>query len=130
MLSLKNVIGIFIYVNIAGWLLMLALYLLSSAGLAPIHVADSGATDFYLRGLLLNLFILSVFFYYNSRIEKLKDINFIELLTSLFITGLVTNTLALVIYGAMALSTNYLEAHHQERWLNLLYHVNLRLAVY
>ena len=129
MLSLKNVIGIFIYVNIAGWLLMLALYLLSSAGLAPIHVADSGATDFYLRGLLLNLFILSVFFYYNSRIEKLKDINFIELLTSLFITGLVTNTLALVIYGAMALSTNYLEAHHQERWLNLLYHVNIGLLI-
>ena len=129
MLSLKNVIGIFIYVNIAGWLLMLALYLLSSAGLTEIHLADSGATDFYLRGLLLNLFILSVFFYYNSRIEKLKDTTFIELLTSLFITGLVTNTLALVIYGAMALSTNYLEAHHQERWLNLLYHINIGLLI-
>ncbi|HAS45305.1 MAG TPA: hypothetical protein DCS93_32780 [Microscillaceae bacterium] len=129
MLSLKNVIGIFIYVNIAGWLLMLALYLLSSAGLTEIHLADSGATDFYLRGLLLNLFILSVFFYYNSRIEKLKNTTFIELLTSLFITGLVTNTLALVIYGAMALSTNYLEAHHQERWLNLLYHINIGLLI-
>ncbi len=129
MLSLKNVIGIFIYVNIAGWLLMLALYLLSSAGLTEIHLADSGATDFYLRGLLLNLFILSVFFYYNSRIEKLKNINFVELLTSLFLTGLVTNTLALVIYGAMNLSASYLEAHHQERWLNLLYHINIGLLI-
>lgn len=128
MLSLRNVIGIFIYVNIVSWLLLLVIYLLSSFGLTPTPFFGVGS-DFYLKGLLLNLFILSVFFYYNSKLEKLKDINFIELLTSLFITGLVTNTIALIVYAAMELGGSYLETHHQERWLNLLYHVNIGLLI-
>lgn len=128
MLSLRNVIRIFIYVNIVSWLLLLVIYLISSFGLTPVPFFDTGS-DFYLKGLLLNLFILSVFFYYNSRLEKLREIDFIDLLTSLFITGLVTNTIALIVYAAMELSSNYLEAHHQERWLNLLYHVNIGLLI-
>jgi phosphoserine phosphatase RsbU/P len=49
----------------------------------------------WIPGLLLNLFILSVFYYYKLKIERDEILNFVDLLWRVFATGLVTTVVSL-----------------------------------
>ena len=126
MLSPKNALGIFLYVNIVSWLLLLAIKLIAFLGFSSQHVSNA---NYYLKGLLLNLFLLFIFFYFSSRVEKLKEINFVELLTRLFILGLVANTLSLIIQFVLSFLEVPPVSHTEEYIINVLYHISIVLVM-
>jgi phosphoserine phosphatase RsbU/P len=49
----------------------------------------------WLPGIMLNLFILSVFYYYKLKIERDEILNFVDLLWRVFATGLVATVISL-----------------------------------
>ncbi|WP_026998479.1 PP2C family protein-serine/threonine phosphatase [Eisenibacter elegans] len=90
----KNALGIFLYANVASWLLLIGSNVIALIGFGGKPFLN---INFYLEGLLLNLLFLVLFFYFSVQIERQKPLDFIEQLTQLFITGLLTNTGALVV---------------------------------
>ncbi|HMQ01294.1 MAG TPA: serine/threonine protein phosphatase, partial [Cyclobacteriaceae bacterium] len=50
----------------------------------------------WLPKLSLNLFILSVFYYYRYRIERDENLNFVDLLWKVFATGLIATVISLI----------------------------------
>ncbi|MDX2304456.1 MAG: GAF domain-containing SpoIIE family protein phosphatase [Microscillaceae bacterium] len=126
MLSPKNALGIFLYVNIVSWLLLLTIKLIAFLGFSSQHVSNA---NYYLKGLLLNLFLLFIFFYFSSRVEKLKEINFVEILTRLFILGLVANTLSLIIQFVLSFLEVPPVSRSEEVIINILYHISIVLVM-
>ena len=52
----------------------------------------------WIPGLLLNLFIISVFYYYKLKIERDEVLNFVDLLWRVFATGLVATVISLTLW--------------------------------
>jgi phosphoserine phosphatase RsbU/P len=125
MLSPKNAISIFLYVNIVSWLLLLAIKLIALMGFSNQTVYTF---NFYLRGLLLNLFLLIIFFYFNGRFDKVKRTEFVDLLTNLFLLGLITNTIALVIQFGISFLKIPPITESKSNLMAILYHLNIALV--
>jgi len=127
MLSPKNALGIFFYVNIISWLLLLITNLIAFIGYENYPVFS---INFYLKGLLLNFFFLIIYFYFRSRVDEntKQTPDFIGLLTTLFITGLVTNTFSLIIQFVSTTLESYPPSVTKSNWLNMLYHLNIGLV--
>src|SRR5688572_9262178 len=51
----------------------------------------------WLPGIILNLFILSVFYYYKFKVERDEVLNFVDLLWRVFATGLIATVISLLI---------------------------------
>ncbi len=49
----------------------------------------------WLPGIILNLFILSLFYYYKLKIERDEVLNFVDLLWRVFATGLISTVISL-----------------------------------
>ncbi len=76
---------------------------------------------------LLILYFISLFYYFNQRIKRFEDLDFINLLWKVFATGLVTTIIAFVIKMVLAsISTSRLG--QDAVWVNLLYHINIGLV--
>jgi phosphoserine phosphatase RsbU/P len=128
MLSPKNALGIFLYVNVVSWLLLLGIKLIAFFGFSGQNVNN---VNFYLKGLLLNFFLLAIFFYFSSKVEKLKEIDFVELLTNLFVMGLITNTCSLIIQFINSTLETPPVSENSTYLINLFYHLNISLvAIY
>lgn len=123
MLSPKNALSIFIYVNVVSWLLLLVIKLISFLGFG----SHQESYNFYLKGLLLNLFFLVVFFYFNTQPEKKNKINFVEIFTQLFVLGLITNTLSLLIQFILSILEYPPVSAQKAGMINTLYHCNIAL---
>jgi phosphoserine phosphatase RsbU/P len=52
----------------------------------------------WIPGILLNLFIVSVFYYYKLKIERDEILNFVDLLWRVFATGLVSTVISLTLW--------------------------------
>ena len=82
----------------------------------------------WLPGVILNLYILSVFYYFKLKIERDDVLNFVDLLWRLFATGLVFTVISLglrlleFLMGSTRLTTNVV-------FKDLLYLVNLALMI-
>ncbi len=80
-----------------------------------------------LPGILLSVYILSLFIFYKFKIEKADSINFVDLLWKVFVTGLIITIvslsfeLLLKILGQSSLAQNVL-------FLNFIYLANLGLV--
>ncbi len=122
MLSPKGVIGIFVYVNLVSWVLLLVIRLIAFLGYSNVEVFG---VNFYIKGLLLNSFLLFVFFYFNARQEKMEDPSFVDIISNLFVFGLIATAASVV----LQLIVSFLETEPVSTWarisINVLYHLNV-----
>ncbi len=125
MLSPKNNISIFIYVNLLSWLLLLIIRMIVLFGF---HSDSAFDTYFYLKGLILNLYLLSVFFYFNNKIEKNVEMTFIDILINLFFRGLITVTLSLIIQLILTFIQAPPISETRASIINILYHIDIILV--
>ncbi|TAF63581.1 MAG: GAF domain-containing protein [Cytophagales bacterium] len=125
MISPRSALLIFVYANIASWLLVLFFNFTNLIGLSDRPLFD---IDLHLNGLLINFFFLLVFFYFKRENEKQRDFNFIDVLTSLFIKGLSINTIALFLqYISTQIEMNPPHTEFTSNSANVLYHANIIL---
>jgi sigma-B regulation protein RsbU (phosphoserine phosphatase) len=78
-------------------------------------------------GVLLNLFILAVFYYYKFKIERDDVLNFIDLLWRVFATGLVATVISLALRLGEYLLGARLPSHPVFK--DLVYMINLGLMI-
>jgi len=81
----------------------------------------------FVANLALNIFIISLFFYYKLRINKIESINFIDLLWRVFATGLLATVVSLAIkflFFAIG-NTNFAENVFV---IKIAYHLNFGLV--
>ncbi len=126
MFSPRNALGIFLYANVVSWLLLLIINLIAITGLSDQPLFSF---DFHLKGLLLNFFILLVFFYFKTQVEKIQELDFIDLLTNLFVTGLICNTISLIVQLVSANLISPSITNQDIRILNVLYSVYVACIV-
>lgn len=82
----------------------------------------------WLPRLLLNLFILSLYYYYKYKIERDDVLNFIDLLWRVFATGLVATVISLVLRLVTYLLGNTKLTGHVV-YIDLIYLINLGLTI-
>ncbi len=126
MLSPKNVLNIFLYVNLISWALLLTIRFIAFFGF---HDAEVFNTYFYAKGLVLNVFLLVVFFYFNENTENIKDFNPINLLIRLFYSG----SLCVVLSLGLQVILHFIEEPNVttfiSRIIDFLYHLNIILVM-
>lgn len=126
MLSPKNALGIFLYVNIVSWLLLLGIKLIAFLGFSHEHISNA---NYYIKGLLLNLFLLFIFFYFSVQSEKYKESHLVDILTRLFVLGLVINTISLAIQFILSILETEPISRNEETIINVLYHINVGMVM-
>ena len=78
--------------------------------------------------VMIDLFIISLFYYYKFKIERDESLNFTDLLWKVFATGLIATVISLAVrlvlflLGSTKLPTNIL-------FIDLVYHINLGLFI-
>ncbi len=82
----------------------------------------------WLPGVLLNLFILSLFYYYKIKIEKDEVLNFVDLLWRVFATGLIATVISLGLRLVEYLLGDTTLTRHIV-FKDLLYMINLGLMI-
>jgi phosphoserine phosphatase RsbU/P len=78
-------------------------------------------------GVILNLFILAVFYYYKFKVERDDVLNFIDLLWRVFATGLVATVISLALRLGEYLLGSRLPSHPVFK--DLIYMINLGLMI-
>src|SRR6188474_1724192 len=82
----------------------------------------------WLPGVILNLFILSLFYYYRLKIERDEVLNFVDLLWRVFATGLISTVISLALrLIEFLLNDTKLTTHII--FMDLIYMINLGLMV-
>lgn len=123
MISNKNVIRLSIALGIVSWVSLLVIDLIILFG--SINNIVPGIHP-EIPTLLLNIFFVSVFAFYKFRIGKAESINFIDLLWRVFVTGLLTTVVSLIIQFFFYLLGSSKMAHNP-LLINFFYHINLGL---
>lgn len=85
----------------------------------------------WLPGIILNLFILSVFYYYKFKVERDEVLNFVDLLWRVFATGLIATVISLIIRLSEHLLADTLIKHQTLSILfkDAIYMINLGLMI-
>ena len=121
----KAIIRLLFAVGVVTWL---------SLVLTDISIVLSSASNIkaeipvWLPGIILNLFIVTLFYYYKLKIERDEVLSFVDLLWKVFATGLVATVISLVLrlienlLGSTALTRNVV-------YQDLVYLINLGLMV-
>lgn len=121
----KAIIRLLFTVGVITWLALLfaeiSIVFTSTTNLAP-------GIPAWLPDVLLNLFILALFFYYKLKFDKDDVLNFVDLLWRVFATGLVATVVSLFLklveylLGSTRLTTHVV-------FVDLIYLVNLGLMI-
>jgi serine phosphatase RsbU (regulator of sigma subunit) len=119
-------IRIFLYVNVISWLLLLAIRLLAWVGFAPVAEAT---WNLYLKGLLLNFFLLFLYFYYQARAEVLDKMRLVERFGRLFIVGLVTTIISFLTQVAINQLKPMYGIALQKEFIEALYHIEIGVGM-
>src|SRR6478735_9060905 len=82
----------------------------------------------WLPGVILNLFILAVFYYYKFKVERDEVLNFVDLLWRVFATGLVATVISLALRLVENILGNTKLTGHTV-FKDLLYMINLGLMI-
>lgn len=124
MRSRKSIIRLSLFGGIASWLALLITDLLVL--FSDTYNITSGIPD-EVRYLLLDVFFISLFFYYDHTTGAAERINFIDLLWRVFVMGLLTaivflvvNTFQLLLSGSRLENDIYL--------FNIFYHIHMGLV--
>ncbi|HEY3403058.1 MAG TPA: SpoIIE family protein phosphatase [Ohtaekwangia sp.] len=85
----------------------------------------------WLPGIILNLFILCVFYYYKFKVERDEVLNFVDLLWRVFATGLIATVASLLIRLVEHLLVDTLDKHQTLAILfkDTVYMINLGLMI-
>ena len=82
----------------------------------------------WLPGIILNLFIISLFYYYKIKIERDEVLNFVDLLWRVFATGLIATVISLMLRLIEYLLGDTALTHHIV-FIDLIYMINLGLMI-
>ncbi len=82
----------------------------------------------WLPGIILNLFIISLFYYYKIKIERDEVLNFVDLLWRVFATGLIATVISLGLRLIEYLLGDTALTHHIV-FIDLIYMINLGLMI-
>jgi serine phosphatase RsbU (regulator of sigma subunit) len=82
----------------------------------------------WLPGVILNLFIVSLFYYYKIKIERDEVLNFVDLLWRVFATGLISTVISLGLRLIEYLLGDTSLTRHPVFW-DLVYMINLGLMI-
>ena len=124
-MSNKIILRIVVVASIACWLVMvftdLAILFSDLRGVQP-------DIPHLLPNITLDLFILSVFYYYKLKIERNENLNFLDLLWRVFGTGLISVLISLALrFIIYTLSGNKLSGNILFNYL--IYQINLSLLI-
>ncbi len=123
MLSRDNIIRIVVSVNIVSWLLLLGLNLIT---LLQGHTTTFGV-PVAVRGLLLNLFLVLIFFYFRTHSDETTSGTFVDQLVKLVDVAWVLVLISLVFRFADFLIDQFLHARSAQLVL-LFYHFHIGLV--
>lgn len=121
----KKAIGLIISISVLSWLVLLALDLVMLFSAAN-HF--KGIVPALVPKIAFISFILSIASYYHFKVGKADSINFSDLLWQVFVTGMLTAAISLLIrlfflvFSDSSISLNTLT-------INFFYHINLALVV-
>ncbi len=125
MLSRENIIRIVVSVNIVSWLLLLGLNLIT-------FIQGTGQTAFgvpvALRGLLLNLFLILLFFYFQAKSDENRSENFVDQLITLLDIGWILALISIVLRFTDFILDQFFQIRSPNFTL-FLYHIQLGLAI-
>lgn len=122
----KAITRLLFTVGVITWLALLFTDI--SIVFSSTHSMIKSDIPLWLPGVLLNLFIVSLFYYYKFKIERDEILNFVDLLWRVFATGLVATVISLALrLGAHLLGQTKLTTHVV--FLDLIYMINLGLMV-
>jgi serine phosphatase RsbU (regulator of sigma subunit) len=123
-MGLKAIIRLLFIASAVLWLALLFTdisVLLSTRNSIPADIPS------WLPRILLNLFILTLFFYYKLKVER-DELNFVDLLWKVFATGLIATVISLLFRLFVYLMGNTRLAGHVV-FYDFIYLVNLGLTV-
>ena len=125
MLKAKAIIRLSFLGSIIAWLILvfsdITILYSDMKGLPP-------GVPLWLPRLMLDFFIISLFYYYKYRIERDETLNFTDLLWKVFATGLIATVVSLVFrLGANLLGTTKLVSNIL--FTDFIYQINLALFI-
>lgn len=121
----KAIIRLLFLVSVVTWLALLFTDI--SIVLSTTNNIKSDVPAWF-PGVILNLFILSLYFYYRLKLEKDEILNFVDLLWRVFATGLVATVISLaiklldIVLGSTKLTTHVV-------FIDFVYLINLPLMI-
>jgi len=124
MLSRENIIRIVVSVNIVSWLLLLGLNLIT---LLQGSDKTSFGVPIALRGLLLNLFLILIFFYFQTRSEEDRGGTFVDQLIRLVDVAWPLTLISLVFRFADFILDQFVHIRSDQMVL-LFYHIQIGLV--
>jgi len=124
MLSRENIIRIVVSVNIVSWLLLLGLNLIT---LLQGYDKTTFGVPVALRGLLLNLFLVLVFFYFRTRSDESGGGTFVDQLVKLLDIGWVMALISIVFRFADFVLDQFFQIRSGQLIL-LFYHIQIGLV--
>ncbi len=123
MLSRENIIRIVVSVNIVSWLLLLGLNLIT---LLQGYDKTTFGVPVAVRGLLLNLFLVLVFFYFRTQSDETGGGSFVDQLVRLLDVAWVLALISIVLRFADFIIDQFLHARSGQLVL-LFYHIHIGL---
>lgn len=123
MLSIKSILRISLALGVISWILFV-----SSDILSILYQYPKPWNPPIFSRLLFDTFILSVFVYYRYSVGRAESVNFIDLLWRVFVTGLLTTVVSLVLKSILIVfDDNHISQN--KLLLTFFYHVNTGLIV-
>jgi len=83
----------------------------------------------FLPGIFLTGYIVSLFFHYEHRLAGADNLNFIELLWRVFVTGLIATIVSVFIQFFLSFMVSGSKLAEHDLLLSLLYHINIGLIL-
>ena len=83
----------------------------------------------FLSSLLLTGYIVSLYFHYKHRLASADNLNFIELLWRVFVTGLIATIVSVFIQFFLSFVVSGSRLAQDDLLLSLLYHINIGLIL-
>lgn len=123
MLSIKSILRISLALGVISWILFVGSDL--TATLLPNEKPWNPPT---LRYFLFDTFIISVFVYYRYSVGRAESVNFIDLLWRVFVTGLLTTVVSLVLKSILLVFSDN-RISENLLLLTFFYHVNTGLII-
>ncbi len=123
MSSGRTIIRLSILSGISTWISLLVLDLLVL--FSTINNVDSGIAPIIPR-LIFSLFVLSLFAFYRYNVVKAESVNLLDLLWRVFVTGLIT-TLVLLLIKLVLIVFSENKLAENVFLINIFYHINVGL---
>lgn len=126
MLSIKSILRISLAFGVLSWIL----FVVADIAYTFLLLENNGDTiiPIFIPRILFDTFVVSVFVYYRYSVGRAESVNFIDLLWRVFVTGLLTTVVSLVLHSILLLFSDN-RISEALVLLKFFYHVNVGLIV-